>query len=349
MSIRHMDGFEQYAAQADLGNTYVLTGAAVWGLSSDTPFGRGKSLACLQPAVNHNGLVRSIPQVPLGAYVGCGFRLKIVAYPYANDYRYLCRFLEGNTWHAGLHIDAGGFLALYRSTAAVAGFSRPLLLDTWYHVEVRVKIGDADGEMEVRVNGETWGLVTGVDTRNGGQGIIDAVSLMQVNAATVNRNGSFLVDNWVVWDTEGTTNNTWVGDAEVLTIFPNADDALGTWVPNTGDAWDAINDVGSDGDTTYISSETVGDEATFGLEAPAVAPANILAIGTSVVGRKSDSGTRSIQHGIVSGIDEALGPGSALGTSYAASHAIFEADPATGDAWLAGAIGSLKTKIKVSA
>lgn len=293
MSILHIEGFEQYAAQADLGYSYVVSGAGVWELSSDTPFGRGKSVKSNQPAVNHNGLVKPIRPVAQGNYVGTAFWVKMTALPYSTSYRALAQFCEGNTVHAAVWISDSGYLVAARSTADLAPyFSRPLLLNVWYHIEIRAKIDDTQGEVEVRVNGSTWGAVSGADTRNVNTGVVDAVRLLPVNISTANRQGVFLADNWVVWDDQGDVNNSWIGDAEVMTVFPSADDSIGTWVPNTGAAWEAINDVGSDGDTTFIASSTVGDAASFNLEALPIVPEKVLAVASQVVARKTDSGVR---------------------------------------------------------
>ncbi len=350
MSILHIEGFEQYAAQADLGYSYVLTGTGVWEISDDTPLGRGKSVKSNQPAVNHNGLIKPIRPVAQGQYVGSSFWLKMTTLPYAAFNRALVLFCEGNTIHAGIWINDGGYLVASRTTTDIAPyFSRPLLLNVWYHIEVRAKVDDTQGEVEIRVNGNTWGAVNGLDTRNGSTGVVDTVRLLPVNISTANRQGVFLADSWVIWDTQGNTNNSWIGDAEVMTVFPNADDALGSWVPNTGAAWDAINDAGSDGDTTFIASSTVDDEASFSLGALPVTPEKVLAVASQVVSRKTDSGARSISHGVVSGTEEALSDPASLGVSYAGDSAVFETDPDTGLPWTPAAVAAIKSKIKVAA
>lgn len=351
MSILYMDGFEQYDTAADLVLPYAASNlTTVFDLQTDTPLGRGKSLRSLQPAVNHSGLTRALnTSVPLGTYVGQAAWVKFTTFPYDSSSRFLFGFLEGTTMHAAVSVGADGALNPSRGTYGLGpGTSRQLELNRWYHIEARVRIHDSIGSIAVRVDGELWGVWNDVDTRSGANGICNAVRAIYTNTATAGRQGIVLFDNWAVWDESGTENNDWIGSVEVLTLRPADDDNAGTWTANTGDPWEALDELGSDGDTTYIASSTPNDAATFVLSSPDAAPEKIIAIQSMVIARKDDSGSRAIKHGVSINGEDGLSADTNLGTSYTAFHHVIERNPDTEDRWAAADLADLKSKVVVS-
>ncbi|WP_113155957.1 hypothetical protein [Nitratireductor sp. OM-1] len=350
MSILHIEGFDQYATQADIASAYAVPNPGSFETRTDTPLGRGRSVRHNRTSGAHAGLTKAIPSVAQGAYVGSSFWLKVESYPYGHGYCNIIQFREGSTSHICLDLDDKGFLQFVRggSSSVSPIFNRPLDLNVWYHVEVRVLVSDATGEVEVRINGETWGAASGLDTQYGGTGVLDNVALFCSVSSSSSRQGVYVGDSWVVWDTQGTTNNDWLGDVEVLTSLPSGDDTPGTWVANTGALWEAIDEADPDGDTTYISSSTLDDAATFTMGALPVTPERVLAVSSQVLARKDDSGPRSIAHGVVSGAVEALSEDQSLGLTYGLTTVVFEQDPATAAPWTGAAAQAVKTKVKVS-
>lgn len=352
MSILYMEGFEQYSQASHLVLPYDASDlSTVYDFQSDTPFSRGQSLRTLQPAVNHNGLTKDFGKiVPNGQWVGQAAWIKVTTYPWAGGYRYLFTFLEGTIAHTVISItESGNLYPLRSSTSIGSNTARRLELNTWYHIEVKTLINDSpNGIVEIRVDGEVWGYWDNLDNRNAGSGTCNAVRVLSTGSSSNNRNGVFLMDSWVVWDGEGVENNDWAGSVEVLTRRPDSDVSLGAWTPNAGSAWGTLTEQGSDGDTSYIRSETLNDEAVFGLPVLEGVPAKIIAIQSTVIARKDDSGTRGIQHGVTINSVDALSDSIELGINYTSRFKVFEQNPDTESNWSLSDANSIQSKIVVS-
>lgn len=351
MSIIYMEGFEQYDQASHLSIPYDASDLnTVFDFQTDTPFNRGKSLRTLQPAINHNGLTIDLKKtVPNGNWVGQAAWIKVTTYPWSGGYRYLFSFMEGTSIHTSISIDASGYLYPLRSTTTIgSSTSRRLELNTWYHIEVKTLINDSpNGVVIIRVNGDMWGYWDTIDTRNGLTGACSAVRVLSTGSSTNNRNGIFLMDSWFVWDDEGESNNDWIGSVEVLTRRPDSDVSMGTWESNVSSGWEAVSEQGSDGDTTYISSDTVDDEVVFGLPALVGVPTRIIALQSTTIARKDDSGQRGFKQGFTIDSTDVLSEGIEIGIGYASNFTVFEKNPVTDEDWTLSDANSIQSKIVV--
>lgn len=350
MSILFAEGFDHYASAANLARMYPNMTATNWTVpDTDTPFGRGRAGRHVT-GNQHQGLPRSVPEIPLGTMFGFSCHFMIEAYPAGDGRMALASFLDGSAVHIRVFASLAGNLYCTRNTTVVHYPSnRQLALNRWYHIEGKFRVGDADGSLELRVDGETWLVANNVDTRDANTGIINGVRM--VEKIGNNANGTCSIDNFILWDTTGTRNNDWLGDVEVLTANPAANGTVVGWTANTGDAYAAIDDGadGEDGDTTYVFSETPGDVADFELSDLPVTPDAILAVQSYVCARKTDSGTRTIKHGIDSDGNVSESDGLPLSTTFAGFTHVAELDPDGDVAWTPASVNALKSRIKVEA
>lgn len=342
MSLLYCDGWEQYAAVEDLQKTYPAAGAAM-SLTTDTVFARGKALRLgTGTAVS---LQQAIPQQALNAVVGQTIRFRCNTLPAASDRKILLAFFEGTNQHIRLYLQTDGTFGLYAGNAWRAYSLFSINVGIWYHLEIKCSCDDANGFFELRVNGNTVLTYAG-DTRNGGTGLLNyAVAAMNTNTSA---SGECDFDDWVVWDAAGEEFNDWIGDCEVQTSMPTEDDVVTNWTPNTGDAWDAINDDGEDGDATYIASSTLASPASFEMADLATTPDKILGVQAFIVARKDDSGNRSIKFGIDSNGEVAESDDTPLGTAYTGFTKMFEKNPDGDVEWTPAAVNALKARVQVT-
>lgn len=343
MSVLYCEGWEQFAAVEDLQKTYPSAGNSM-SLITDTVFARGKALRLDSGVVC--SLNRPIPQQALNATVGASFRFRMNSYPGAGDRKLLAGFYEGTNWHIRLYLQTDGTFGLYAGNAWRQYSLLNVILNRWYNLEIKCSCDDASGYFELRVDGKTALSYTG-DTRNAGTGQLDAAVLAH-NVST-SASGQCDFDDWVVWDSSGTESNDWLGDCEVQTSMPAADEVVTNWTANTGDAWDAINDDGEDSDVTYIASDTIGSPASFDMADLATTPDKILGVQVFCVARKDDSGNRSIKFGLDSNGEVAESADTPLGTGYTGFAQMFERDPDGDVAWTPAKVDALKARVQVSA
>lgn len=355
MAIQFFDGFDQYASAANLALSYPSMTQTNWTVpNTGQPFGRGR-IAVHASGVASSGLPKDLPTaVPTGTAFGFSCHLMVNSYPAAFDRAGIIQFMEGGTNHMDVRVGSDGSLYPTRNGSYITtATNRQLQLGQWYHFECKMVVHDTLGEVEIRIDGETWYIMnssimgTNVDTRNAATGTINAIRMLPKFSGSTP--GSFSIDNAVFWDATGAVNNNWLGSAEVLTIQPDADDSVTGWAANTGAAYAAIDDgaAGSDGDTTYIASANNGDIASFTLADLPITPDTVLAVESFIVARKTDSATRNLRHGIVSGSDMAESADTPMGAAYAGFFSVFETDPQGGGAWTAARVNALKSRVKV--
>jgi hypothetical protein len=341
MSILHCEGFEQFALLEDIQKTYTAANAQ-HSIITGTAFGRGKALRLDNGGAQE--IRKSIPVQALNAVVGQSVRVKTNSYPASWDRRELLVFYEGANRHGSIFVETDGTLVMYTANVYRQRSVPAMLLNRWYHLEAKFRCDDTNGFFEVRLDGQTVLYWEG-DTRVGATGLIDTVATARNNNVS---GGQTDFDDWVVWDGQGTEFNDWLGDVEVQTSMPTADDIVTGWTPNTGAAWDALNDDGEDGDTTYIASSEVGVPASFAMADLATTPDKVLAVQVFAVARKDDSGNRSIRIGIDSNgeVDETADL--PLGTGYTGFSKIFEKNPDGDVAWTPAAVNALKSRVQVT-
>jgi hypothetical protein len=155
-------------------------------------------------------------------------------------------------------------------------------------VQVKIFSHATEGTAEVWVNGASLGSATGLNT---GGADITSVQFASGGASSTAR-----------WD------NLYISDeieGELVSVLckPSSDDAT-QFTPSAGtDNYAMVDDTAQDGDTTYVASGTVGHKDLYGYED---VPSGYLVKAASLVtiGRKDDSGTRTLQPLSVQGVTE---------------------------------------------
>lgn len=232
--------------------------------------------------------------------------------------------------------DANSTTASVGDAPFVAGTFR---LNQWYRLEVRFKVGTTatDGEIAVHLDGVEIINVTGRNTRVSTQ-TLASIALSGLSTS----NSTVLIDDLVVWNDQGTLNNTWLGDIRIEECLPTSNGTAQDWTPNTGSAWDAVNDtpVTPDDDTTYIASTTPGQRSRFATAAVGSTPAaaaSIPAVRVHARAKNSDAtNAKTFKTYVHSGATDAdaataVNPGS---TAYKIVLGdVREVDPDTAAAW----------------
>ena len=351
MGIQFCDGFDQYAVEDDIKKFWTgIQATMAITLENDTPFGRGKSIKFSQHSTQHGGLGILLPGPT--SVLGFACHLKLLDRPGADGRRALIEYLFNGSFQCVFRINQDGCLLFYYgglTSSSNYHFITPALpLNEWVHVEGKVVIGNS-GSVELRINGNVVGTATGVDTQALTGNLVDQIRIGRQAYTGSSSAGLIMIDNFVCWDASGVTNNDFLGDVQVYTLMPTADDDTMDWTPSEGsDGYAMIDDEVPDGDDTYISSDTPDAQAVFELDNLPDENMRVLAVQPFVVARKDDSGNRAVKVGIVSGEDTTEASAFSLGTSYAMTSTLYEANPATGLPWEKAEVNALKLSVKVA-
>lgn len=251
---------------------------------------------------------------------------------------------EGATQHVLIQGGSGGEVVIKRGDGTTLYTSPPntLQLSTWAYIEVMVTLGDApDGALKVAVNGTTLTDQTGIDTRNGGAGLVfDTVYIWGVN---------YYIDDLYFANGAGTRNNDLLGDTRIYTLFPNGNGFHSDLLGSDGDSIDNYLQVDEPTPSTadYNESATVGSIDTYSLDDLPVTTGIIRGIQHTLYAAKSDAGARSAREIIRSGSVDSSGADLTLGTGYVNFDAIHEVNPSDSSEFTITDINLLETGIEV--
>lgn len=286
--------------------------------------------------------------------------------PSTNDLMALLRFRDAaNADQVSIILQTTGAVAVYRGNASsgtlLATSTDLVTADSWNHLEAKVTIADAGspgGAVEVRLNNVTIIDISGIDTQNTGNAETSQVCFLgKVSSGLLFGVSAIDWDDVFAWDTSGSQNNDFLGDQQVLTLFPNQDTAQADWTQNTGATEvSAIDEADPDDDTTYVAATAAAQVSEYELDDLPATVSAISAIQLTGRMKKTDAGTARVQQSLVSSAvgsppapAEFNGSDRNITTEYTYWPDISETDPATGAPWARAAVNSAKYKIERTA
>lgn len=356
--LRWMDGFEHYGSKTHM--TEGVGGAAAWSevdtqwtLSTTNP-ATGTYHVRLTAASNAgNQNLRRVWGVAKQV-VGLGYRFSVSNLP-AIDLTGAALVLAdirdaSNVHHLAVVMGTDGSVIAVRGAdlaagamgGTVLGRSDPCIAAAGYHhIEIKAKIDNTTGYIEVRINEVTVLNVTGVDTQSTANATAAQFSILQSgNAAQSSPGfGTFDVEDIYAWDDDNTdAENTvvdWVGDKGCYFRKPNADTATSGFTRSTGATnYSLIDEVPPSGGTDYLTDSTGTARTIVEVEDLPGNVSEVIAWMPVIYATKEDSGSVTLRGGVVVGTDESYGPDDSPSTSFAyLSPGPKTIDPSTGVAW----------------
>jgi hypothetical protein len=251
MALLHLEGFEV----ADGINVYVgrklLTGsnATAW---VDGRFG-GKAVRLVYG--NAVGFLYSSVQTLI---VGFAINFETIEYAWP-----LLEIRDASTEQIAMDFGIGGSLRIVRGSTVIVETAPGLISRrAWHFVELKVKIDNSVGTIEIHVDGVEVANETNLDTQVTGNATTSALVLWPARYEF-----DSLFDDIYICDTSGSYNNDFLGDVRIVATTPDADGSSTDFTLNPGTGEDHYEDVddGStvDDDTTYIESATASHEDLF--------------------------------------------------------------------------------------
>lgn len=272
--------------------------------------------------------------IPTGANatIGCSVRLWMDGLPSAETAGFTIVFRTNvNTDLCSLRVLPSGQLRLLRGSTTIATSTIPVVsTGAWNHIEVKIAFDDSAGTSEVRVNGvAAAGLtLTGQDTMN-----TSASGTCAIIAFVTTTGAIAYMKDFVVWDTNGSQNNDFIGTKHLYVLQVNGDTAL-NWTPSTGSTgYDLIDELTPD-DADYISADDTPPAASeFALEDLPADIVSVSALIPVVRVRKTDGGDGNVQVGLNSNGDSDLGSDRPITTAFTYYWDVSEISPDTATAY----------------
>ena len=223
--------------------------------------------------------------------------------------------------------------------------SQPIVSDSWQHIEYFTTIHDTTGSFELRVDGVTVLSQTGINTDPQAESGVGSTVIGFYGASSVNTR-FFNADDYFLYNGSGTVNNTFLGDSRARLILPDSNETPQDWsVTGAASAYEAIDEVPPDDDTSYIAASTPNDESQFGLEDVPVDVVTLYGVMTFSRMKKTDAGSTTAQVSMVSGASEDDGTDHSIAESYTYYKDVFETDPNTGSLWTRAGFNAAEIKV----
>ncbi len=194
-------------------------------------------------------------------YVRFGFYYQI-----GTGTRRLFSFKSGATVQVSLEFDnaTGQFRAYTGAGTTLLFTGGAMAVNTWYLVEMRAKIADSGGAVEVKIDGVSVGSFSG-DTK---PSTATGATSLGFDTDSASGAGKMFVDDFAVNDTTTATDNAWAGDGKIIALFPNADGDSSQWVGSDGNSTNnylLVDDTADD--TDYVESSASGNKDLYNLSA----------------------------------------------------------------------------------
>ncbi|MFA6690740.1 MAG: hypothetical protein WCR98_02035 [Saccharofermentanales bacterium] len=128
--------------------------------------------------------------------------------------------------------------------------------------ELRVKLDDAVGVIQIKINGSQVFDFSG-DTKSGTETTIDNVLFS--NSAVYSPGSYFYWDDIIICDTFGPYMNSWPGGAKIEALRPTGAGAYSQWTPSSENNWECVDET-PPSMTDYIESVTTGHKDSYVME-----------------------------------------------------------------------------------
>jgi len=262
----------------------------------------------------------------------------------------LIYFNDGDgTTQVTIDLDTSGHIEARRANSGtLLGTSTfAFSAGTWYTLEVKVKVDNTTGTVDVYVDGVSVLALTGQDTQDNANAYCNRIYIRQSGTA----NACYFDDLYIL-AVDATTPNDFLGkNFRIRSIVPNADGTYEELSPSAGtDHYALVDEIPPTDDTDYIQSATVNQRDSFNFAALTINASSILAVQANILARRIDATARSIQRlARIGGSDYASSDKALSSTSFLYYLDMMLTNPATSGAWSASAIDDAEFGLKVSA
>lgn len=325
MNLLFCDSFDHYAtAQVAFKWTSVLS--LTGGTLSIAAVGRNGTNG-LSLNRNDAGLRKILPASKATLYIGSGF--KFASQNNAGG-QYVFAFEDALSEQVSVRLMTNFKLAFFRGATQVAVGSTVLSAGVYYYIEFMTTINNVTGAYEVRINGVTELVASGVNTRTTANNSADSVRLgLQTNAG----DASFVYDDLYVCDSLGGVNDGFLGDVRVQALVPNGAGATTQFTPSAGANWQNVDESTPNDDTDYNSDATPGDIDLYTFTDLTPTSGSVKGIQVCLWARKDDAGVRTIAPMVRDSAVNYVGPSHNIGTTYTYYMDPYDKNPGTAAAF----------------
>lgn len=204
-------------------------------------------------------------------------------------------------------------------------------LEAWHLLQVRFKIHDTDGKIQVVMDGHLDIDYTG-DTKIAGGAHWDYFRLLNNTPSTA----TIYLDDLTI------ATGGWPGDINYEAIVPDGAGSVTQWTPSAGANWDCVEEV-PPSDANYVSAALDAKKDTYSLSAWTATAKRPVAVIVWLRAFLTAPGAEQVKHYLVAaGGDTSTGAAVSLDTTPLHYQNVVDLDPDTALPWQAGAIAGIE-------
>ncbi len=343
MALRWIEGFEGFGALTgaslitEVGKKYDATSMS----SSVLRAGRGGG-SSLQIGITQSQFIVKTFDDQQTWVVGFAFHTPA---SFSGTSRPMITLLDGGSsgtvqMHLRLFNDG---LSIDRNGTVLDTIPTLFVTSTWYYIEFKVKIDNAVGTYEAKVNGSSVGTPgSSADTQYTANAYADSVKIW-------NTEGQPWYDDIYILDATGGENDDFLGEMKVEILLPTSDSISADWSLSTGsDHYALVDENPSDEDTTYVYSTTSADVDLYNYDDIGSAFQTIYGVQINTQAKVSSAASIDMYMPVSSGSTVSNGTSVTVSdTTYKIFGRAIGLDPDTSALWLSGAVDAALFGVKI--
>ncbi len=253
----------------------------------------------------------------------------------------------GAQLHINARMHASGTISVYLGGTFIETITDFIFEpNQWYWVEYKTVINDSTGSYEFRVDGTTIWTVTGVDTRNSGNGDFSALEIHGL----LNGANRTQYAGCIAWDDDGGDLTDYPGPTTFKSLHPDADGDDEAWTTSSGtDSFALVNETAPhDDDSDYIEDTVSTNRTLFTYDDLSTNYTAVHGLQINSVARETDASDFTLINALKSGgINYPEAAQAIAGTAFESLFNIRDTDPDTAVAWTIANLNALQAGVEV--
>lgn len=332
MSVLFSDGFDSYAASADLRKKW-LRAEFTWGATTGRYGGGGLSMAAgsLGAASVMQTDMRMFPAVG-SAQVVFGFHIKLSAIPSAEINLFRMTITDSSVRGVLNVMNSTGAVRLYGLSNAIINTGTTNICDNnWHWIEGRVNTANSSQTQTIMVDSTQEFATAANFGQNFGQFATGCYFIGNNSGTSING-----LDDFILIDNNGDSPKPAdfpLGVTNIASAYASGDGTVQLTRSSGSNNYALINEVNADGDTSFVESATANQKDFYDFPDITFQPAQFWGVNANAYVEMTSDGTRNWRANATSGGSTINGTSQAMVGDYFIQQQWFGLNPNGSVAW----------------
>jgi hypothetical protein len=244
-------------------------------------------------------------------------------------------------WTGGVYASLLPY-TFYVGGTAIGSTITSFYSNAWFLIEIHIILHASSGLIHVRVNGIDDLIYTG--------NTIAAGYSTTTNFYMYTGYSDTWVDDFIINDTAGSINNSWMGGSKIVALSPVGPGSSSQWTPSAGLNWQCVDEIPISA-TDYVTGNIAGMLDLYDLAGlPAGVCSDVSLLGVKVFNSVARSGitVSYIKNSLRTNSSNVFSPNVTVPPDALIQSTFWDLNPVTGTTWTYTDINTLETGVKVA-